>query len=245
MSSQKTGKMAAMARTDDDSWDITEGVGATALGVAWSRSQEATSQCPLFTDPYAQLFVDAALDRGWQLPPKHMVDTNPIDRGLCGIAHQVVRRVLHRGRRQRYRPGRHPGRGSGRAGLAAAVGGRHRGLRDRPAEGARVQGRDAGATRCEARRVSLRLRTDRSATRLAESPARRRFRPGSARRHGRPKGCCPTCPPRDRTCCSSASPSSALRAAGSRSNRSAPASSIREYLDEPSRTDAPLARRGR
>jgi methyltransferase (TIGR00027 family) len=64
----------AMARTDDDSWDITEGVGQTALGVAWSRSQEATSDCPLFTDPYAQLFVDAALDRGWQMPPKYMLD---------------------------------------------------------------------------------------------------------------------------------------------------------------------------
>jgi O-methyltransferase involved in polyketide biosynthesis len=45
-----------MARTDDDSWDITEGVGATALGVAWARSQEATSECPLFTDPYAEVF---------------------------------------------------------------------------------------------------------------------------------------------------------------------------------------------
>ncbi len=39
-----------MARTDDDSWDITEGVGQTALGVAWSRSQESTSDCPLFFD---------------------------------------------------------------------------------------------------------------------------------------------------------------------------------------------------
>jgi len=63
-----------MARTDGDDWDITEGVGATALGVAWSRSDEATSDCPLFTDPYAQLFVDAAVDRGWQLPPQYMID---------------------------------------------------------------------------------------------------------------------------------------------------------------------------
>jgi methyltransferase (TIGR00027 family) len=63
-----------MARTDDDSWDITESVGQTALGVAWSRSQEATSDCPLFTDPYAQLFVDAAIDRGWQRPPNYMLD---------------------------------------------------------------------------------------------------------------------------------------------------------------------------
>ncbi len=40
-----------MARTDDDSWDITEGVGATALGVALARSQEAASECPLMGAP--------------------------------------------------------------------------------------------------------------------------------------------------------------------------------------------------
>src|SRR5882757_1294817 len=74
VSSQRTGKSGAMARTDDDSWGITEGVGQTALGVAWSRSQEATSDYPLFTDPYAQLFIDAAIDRGWQQPPKYMLE---------------------------------------------------------------------------------------------------------------------------------------------------------------------------
>jgi methyltransferase (TIGR00027 family) len=63
-----------MTRTDDDSWDITEGVGQTALGVAWSRSQESTSDCPLFTDTYAQLFIDAAIDRGWQQPPSYMIE---------------------------------------------------------------------------------------------------------------------------------------------------------------------------
>jgi len=63
-----------MARTDDDSWDITESVGATALGVAWARSQEASSQCPLFTDPFAQMFIDAAVARGWQPPPPYMAE---------------------------------------------------------------------------------------------------------------------------------------------------------------------------
>ncbi|MGV0644395.1 SAM-dependent methyltransferase [Mycolicibacterium sp. XJ2546] len=62
-----------MARTDDDHWDVTEGVGATALGVAWSRAQENASECPLFTDPYAQMFIDAAMARGWQLPPAYVV----------------------------------------------------------------------------------------------------------------------------------------------------------------------------
>jgi methyltransferase (TIGR00027 family) len=64
----------AMARSDDDSWDITEGVGATALGVAMSRAQEAASSCPLFTDPFAQRFLDAAAARGWRQPPPHMVE---------------------------------------------------------------------------------------------------------------------------------------------------------------------------
>ncbi len=63
-----------MARTDNDSWDITEGVGATALGVAWARSQESTSDCPLFTDPYAEVFVNEAVARGWQLPQRHMAE---------------------------------------------------------------------------------------------------------------------------------------------------------------------------
>ena len=57
-----------MARTDDDSWDITESVGATTLGVAMARADEAASECPLFTDPYAQLFIDAATARGWTSP---------------------------------------------------------------------------------------------------------------------------------------------------------------------------------
>jgi methyltransferase (TIGR00027 family) len=57
-----------MTRTDDDSWDITEGVGATALGVAWSRSEESSSSCPLFTDPYAKLFIETAQRSGWRPP---------------------------------------------------------------------------------------------------------------------------------------------------------------------------------
>ncbi len=55
-----------MARTDDDSWDITDSVGATALGVAMARAAETDCDCPLFTDPYAQLFIDAATERGWK-----------------------------------------------------------------------------------------------------------------------------------------------------------------------------------
>jgi methyltransferase (TIGR00027 family) len=63
-----------MARTDDDSWDITESVGATALGIALARSREAEAECPLFIDNYAEMFLDEATARGWDLPPGHLVE---------------------------------------------------------------------------------------------------------------------------------------------------------------------------
>jgi methyltransferase (TIGR00027 family) len=63
-----------MVRTDDDSWDVTEGVGQTALGVAMARADESATGCPLFSDPFAQLFLDAATERGWQRPPPYMVE---------------------------------------------------------------------------------------------------------------------------------------------------------------------------
>ena len=51
-----------MPRTDNDSWDITQSVGATALGVAAARAAETESEDPLINDPFARLFVDAAGD---------------------------------------------------------------------------------------------------------------------------------------------------------------------------------------
>jgi hypothetical protein len=58
------GKVGQMSRVDDDTWDLSESVGATALGTAESRAKETSRQHPLFTDPYAQLFLDAAVARG-------------------------------------------------------------------------------------------------------------------------------------------------------------------------------------
>jgi methyltransferase (TIGR00027 family) len=56
-----------MPRTDDDSWDITESVGSTALGVAAARAAETNSADPLIQDPFAQVFLDAAGDGMWSL----------------------------------------------------------------------------------------------------------------------------------------------------------------------------------
>ena len=54
-----------MARTDNDSWEITESVGATALGVASARAAETRSENPLISDPFAQVFLDAVGDGVW------------------------------------------------------------------------------------------------------------------------------------------------------------------------------------
>lgn len=56
-----------MARTDDDTWDINESVGATALGVAGGRAAETDSENPLISDPYARLFLEAAGDGIWKI----------------------------------------------------------------------------------------------------------------------------------------------------------------------------------
>ena len=72
-----------MARTDNDTWEITESVGATALGVASSRAVETRSENPLIRDPFAQVFLDAAGDGVWnwhsagQLPAE-VVEAEPL-----------------------------------------------------------------------------------------------------------------------------------------------------------------------
>jgi methyltransferase (TIGR00027 family) len=56
-----------MPRTDNDSWDITESVGATALGVAAARAAETESENPLIQDPFARTFLEAAGETIWSL----------------------------------------------------------------------------------------------------------------------------------------------------------------------------------
>ena len=56
-----------MPRTDNDSWEITESVGSTALGVAAARAAETDSENPLIQDPFARAFLDAAGEGMWSL----------------------------------------------------------------------------------------------------------------------------------------------------------------------------------
>jgi methyltransferase (TIGR00027 family) len=71
-----------MARTDNDTWDISESVGVTALGVAAGRAAETNSDDPLIVDPYAQLFLEAAGDGIWSVYlndelPAELADVDP------------------------------------------------------------------------------------------------------------------------------------------------------------------------
>lgn len=52
-------------RTDDDSWDITESVGATAIGVAAMRAYETGREDAVFRDPYAGKLVGAVGSDSW------------------------------------------------------------------------------------------------------------------------------------------------------------------------------------
>jgi methyltransferase (TIGR00027 family) len=57
-----------MQETDNNAWDITEGVGVTAPLVAMWRMEETASQNPLVDDPYAGFLVQAAMQSGWRPP---------------------------------------------------------------------------------------------------------------------------------------------------------------------------------
>jgi methyltransferase (TIGR00027 family) len=55
----------SVARTENDTWEITESVGATALGVAAARAAETETENPLISDPFARVFLEAAGDGMW------------------------------------------------------------------------------------------------------------------------------------------------------------------------------------
>jgi methyltransferase (TIGR00027 family) len=70
-----------MPRTDDDSWDITDSVGATALGVAAARAAASQQETPLIADPFARVFLDAAGEGIWNMSgsslPDELVEAEP------------------------------------------------------------------------------------------------------------------------------------------------------------------------
>jgi len=168
-----------MARTEDDTWDISESVGATALGVAGGRAAETNRADPLISDRYAQLFLEAAGDGIWRLYlddelPAELIDLDPqfedrmqamlgytacrtkfFDEYFLAAASDGVRQAVILAAGLDSRAWR----------LAWPAG---CGLRDRPAQGAGIQDRHAGISWGRHDRHP-RGRGHRSASRLADS----------------------------------------------------------------------------
>jgi methyltransferase (TIGR00027 family) len=88
-----------MARTDNDTWDISESVGATALGVAAGRAAETNGDDPLIVDPYAQVFLEAAGDGIWNVYlkndlPSELADVDPrLDERLAAMTDYIASRT--------------------------------------------------------------------------------------------------------------------------------------------------------
>jgi methyltransferase (TIGR00027 family) len=80
-----------MPRSDNDSWDITESVGATALGVAAARAAETDSENPQIQDPFARLFLDAAGPGMWS-----MFGNPTVSAGLADVDPDLSARMKHR-----------------------------------------------------------------------------------------------------------------------------------------------------
>ena len=151
-----------MARTDNDTWEITESVGATALGVAAARAAETESEDPLISDPYRPGVPGRRRGRHVELVRRSRPAgrdrrgrTRPgaADAGngrLHGRADVVLRSILPGCGPRGSAPGGDPGGGFGLAGVAAGLARRHHGLRTRPAPGAGIQVVDAARPRCAA-----------------------------------------------------------------------------------------------
>lgn len=78
-----------MPRTDDDSWDITKSVGATALGVAAAGAAASEAQNPLIEDRFALMFLDAGGEGMWTAFPG---STLPVELTLSRTCRRVCRR---------------------------------------------------------------------------------------------------------------------------------------------------------
>lgn len=81
-----------MLRTDNDSWEITQSVGSTALGVAAARAAETESENPLIKDPFARVFVDAAGEGMWTIyaNPELLAQATEIEPEMAKRARMMV-----------------------------------------------------------------------------------------------------------------------------------------------------------
>ena len=177
-----------MTRSEGDTWDLASSVGATATSVAASRALATRRPDPLIVDPFAEPLVKAVglglratvspTVRSTLATTRCSAAGRCASRSRCGPASSTTSSPMPGGRCQ---AGGHPGFGPGHPRLPAGVADGHRGVRDRPAGGHRVQ--DPGARRLGAtptadrRTVAIDLRDD-----WPKALRDERFRPAPADR---------------------------------------------------------------
>jgi O-methyltransferase involved in polyketide biosynthesis len=142
--------------------------------VASAQAAESASEQPLFDDPYAQMFIDAAVARGWSSPftstsagPQQARRIQTI-RAYAAARTKWFDEFFASTSAAGIHQGGDPGRRSGCPGLAVVVARPHHGVRDRSAERVGVQGKYVVRGWCRARRHACRG-AGRSASGLASS----------------------------------------------------------------------------
>jgi methyltransferase (TIGR00027 family) len=78
-------------RTDDDTWDITTSVGATAVMVAAARATESDRPDALINDPYAKLLVANAATGVWEamLDESMVAKVEAMDPETAAVVHHM------------------------------------------------------------------------------------------------------------------------------------------------------------
>ncbi len=129
-------------RSDDDHWDIVSGVGYTALLVAGWRALHALSPQPLVRDDYAKLFIAASQDpylAGVLANQETSVDATAFPR-LYGVQTRFFDDFFTAAGAGGHSSGRDHRRRVGLPGLSTRMAARDNSFRNRPTEGAGIQG---------------------------------------------------------------------------------------------------------
>ena len=187
-------------RTDNDSWHITESVGATALGVAAARAAETESDDPLISDPFRAYLprhrrrrrvglvrrsLGACRDRRGRT---RAAAADEVDGQLFRLSHKVFRHALKGRRQRRYPAGGDFGGRAGLAVLAVAVARRGNGLQARPAQGVGLQSLDAAPARGRPDHA-IGSPSPSTCVKTGRTRCSRRVLTRRRQAHGRPRGC--------------------------------------------------------
>ena len=159
-----TPRRSAVTRADADSWDMASSVGATATMVAAARAIASREPDAIIDDPFAEPLVRAVgmdffnrlLDGEIGLSDDDGGDATRLMTNVMAVRTRFFDDFFIEADGRGGTAGGDPGFRPRCTRLPVAVAGRHRRLRDRPAQGDRVQERDDGVDRRRAHRAAPR-----------------------------------------------------------------------------------------